>query len=171
MSATVFALMAVVMHNLPGVRDECGRAGARPSRAGQRARRPLSQYAAAQERGPPHGEPPSWQRETQMNGRAARRSRVATFRRSASNTCPASVQPIRRPHAIIFRPFRSSPKSSTMHFMHTSSLLMYSPLSSLRAGRYRRDADRDLYAAHGHRRVEPSGHGVPPQSVLRRHTW
>ena len=72
MSATVFALMAVVMHNLPGVRDECGRAGARPSRAGQRARRPLSQYAAAQERGPPHGEPPSWQRETQMNGRAAR---------------------------------------------------------------------------------------------------
>ena len=34
MSATVFALMAVVMHNLPGVRDECGRAGARPSRMG-----------------------------------------------------------------------------------------------------------------------------------------
>ena len=63
------------------------------------------------------------------------RRRVATFRRSASNTCPASAQPMRRPHAIIFRPFRSSPKSSTMHFMHTSSLPRYSPLSSLRVGR------------------------------------
>ena len=49
------------------------------------------------------------------------RRRVATFRRSASKTCPASVQPIRRPHAIIFRPFRSSPKSSTMHFMRCHS--------------------------------------------------
>ena len=47
----------------------------------------------------------------------------------------ASTQPMRRPHAIIFRPFRSSPKSSTMHFMRTSPLPMYSPLSSRRMGR------------------------------------
>ena len=46
------------------------------------------------------------------------RRRVATLRRSGSNTCPTSPHPIRRPHAIIFRPFRSSPNSSTMHFMH-----------------------------------------------------
>ena len=45
------------------------------------------------------------------------RRRVATLRRSGSKTCPASPHPIRRPHAIIFRPFRSSPNSSTMHFM------------------------------------------------------
>ena len=45
------------------------------------------------------------------------RRRVATLRRSGSNTCPASPHPIRRPHAIIFRPFRSSPNSSTMHFI------------------------------------------------------
>ena len=45
------------------------------------------------------------------------RRRVATLRRSGSNTCPASPHPIRRPHAIIFRPFRSSPSSSTMHFI------------------------------------------------------
>ena len=61
------------------------------------------------------------------------RRRVATLRRSGSNTCPASSQPIRRPHAIIFRPFRSSPNSSTMHFMQFTS---YRPSAGTsRAGR------------------------------------
>ena len=55
------------------------------------------------------------------------RRRVATLRRSGSKTCPASPHPIRRPHAIIFRPFRSSPNSSTMHFMQFP---FYRPLAS-----------------------------------------
>ena len=48
---------------------------------------------------------------------------MATFRFSGSNTCPASAHPMRRPHAIIFRPFRSSPNSSTMHFIRASQPL------------------------------------------------
>ena len=48
---------------------------------------------------------------------------MATFRLSRSNTCPASAHPMRRPHAIIFRPFRSSPNSSTMHFIRASQPL------------------------------------------------